>query len=595
MWLFAFPVLTGLLLGYRRSWIALIGNLITLGVVGFILFTGYGNRAEGINFLFRWGVISLNFLILNAMTTLSLTSSLNGMQTILDSRETAQRKYQRIYENFLDIYFEITTDGTILVITPSVQEIWRESPQELEGSCLLDRMKKQDRELFMAEILENQEVQNQEAVFTTRAGTVSCAVSARLNPVDAYGSASIIGVLRDITGWKEMEKEKRGLEEKLRQAEKMEALGLLAGGVAHDLNNILSGIVAYPDLIIHGLPPDSPLTPRLQAIKKSGEKAAAILDDLLNLARRNSITRQVIDMEDLLQAFLETPEVKELSRRYPEVKIETRLKAPRSRIEGSPFHLQKLLLNLIINGAEAQPRGGLVRISLDTLNDYHASTRYDEIPRDDYLLLRVEDTGEGIRPEDLDHIFEPFFTRKVMGQSGTGLGMAIVWGTIQDHGGYIDIRSTPGEGTMVDVFLPLTSRDTAQPVPEKRFSEYQGRGELILVVDDLLSQREINRHLLEKLGYQTREFPSGEAVLNFLRENRADLVLLDMIMEGGIDGLETYRRIKKLKPDQKVIILSGYAESERIEAARQLGIETFLKKPCSLETLGTALHNILSD
>lgn len=595
VWLFAFPVMTGLLLGYRRSWIALFINIITLGGIGFILFTGYENRTEGINFLIRWGVIGLNFIILNAMTTLSLTSILNGMQTILDTRETARLKYQRIYENFLDIYFEMDTSGTILVITPSVQEIWRESPQELEGTCLLDRMSGEDRNRFMDQILAGQEVQNQETVFSTRIGEISCAVSARLSPEDPSSPASIIGVLRDITQRKEMEKEKQGLEEKLRQSQKMEALGLLAGGVAHDLNNILSGIVAYPDLIIHGLPPDSPLTPRLQAIKKSGEKAAAILDDLLNLARRNSITRQVIDMGDLLLTFLETPEVKDLARRYPQVRLESRLNAPRSRIEGSPFHLQKLLLNLMINGAEAQPRGGLVRISLETLNDFHGSTRYDEIPRGDYLLLQVEDKGAGIKPEDLDRIFEPFFTRKAMGRSGTGLGMAIVWGTVQDHGGYIDIRSTPGEGTMVDVFLPLTIRDTTQPAPEKRFSEYQGRGELILVVDDLLTQREINRHLLEKLGYQTREFPSGEAVLKFLRENRADLILLDMIMEGGIDGLETYRRIKKLKPDQKVIILSGYAESERIEAARQLGIETFLKKPCSLETLGTALHNILSD
>jgi two-component system, cell cycle sensor histidine kinase and response regulator CckA len=481
------------------------------------------------------------------------------------------------------------------VITPSVQEIWKESPQELEGTCLYDRMEDEERAFFMEEILNDREIQNREASFSTRAGMVSCAVSARLNPAGPGGSATIIGVLRDITQWKEMEKEKRNLEEKLRQSEKMEALGLLAGGVAHDLNNILSGIVAYPDLIISGLPPESPLTPRLLAIKKSGEKAAAILDDLLNLARRNSLSRQVIDMEDLLRSFLNSPEVEELSRRYPAVKRETRLNAPLSRIEGSPFHLQKMLLNLMVNGMEAQPRGGVLTLSLSCLPDYHGSTRYHEIPRGDYLLLRVEDQGEGIRPEDLDRIFEPFFTRKAMGRSGTGLGMAIVWGTIQDHGGCIDVQSVPDRGTRVDVFLPLTTREAALPPPVKEFSEYRGRGELILVVDDLLTQREINRHLLEKLGYRTRELPSGEAALKFLRDDRADLVLLDMIMEGGMDGLETYRQIKLLHPDQKVIILSGYAESERIEEARLLGIETFLKKPCSLETLGTALHHAFSE
>ena len=595
VWLFSFPVMAGLLLGHSRSWMALGVNLITLIALGIILFIGYGTRAEGITFLIRWGVISLNFLLLNMMVTISLSSILRGMQTILESREEEQQKYQRIYENFLDIYFEIDTAGTILVITPSVQEIWRESPQELEGTCLYDRMEDEERDFFMGEILNDREVQNRETVFSTRAGWLACTVSARLNPAGPGGSASIFGVLRDITQWKEMEKEKRNLEDKLRQSEKMEALGLLAGGVAHDLNNILSGIVAYPDLIINELPPDSPLTPRLVAIKNSGEKAAAILEDLLNLARRNSITRQVINMEDLLRTFLKSPEVEALSRRYPAVKMETRLNAPQYHIEGSPFHLQKLILNLIVNGMEAQPRGGVLTLSLSSLPDYHGSTRYHEIPRGDYLLLRVEDQGAGIRPEDLDRIFEPFFTRKVMGRSGTGLGMAIVWGTIQDHGGFIDVRSIPERGTVVDIFLPLTTREVTRPFPIKGFSEYQGRGELILVVDDLLTQREINRHLLERLGYRTREFPSGEEVLEFLQENRADLVLLDMIMEGGMDGLETYRRIKKLKPDQKVIILSGYADSNRIEEARLLGIHTFLKKPCGLETLGTALHHALSD
>ena len=593
-WLFAFPVMVALLLGFPSSWAALGINLITLAGAGWIMYRGYGDASEGLTFLIRWSVISLNFLILNIMVTLSLGSVLYGLQTTLKARETAQQKYQRIYENFLDIYFEIAVDGTILVITPSVQEIWRESPQELQGPNLFDRMTEPARQGFLAEILNDREIQNREMTFSTRGGTISCAVSARFNSAGPSGPSSIIGVLRDITLWKEMEKEKRSLEEKLQQAEKMEALGLLAGGVAHDLNNILSGIVAYPDLIINSLPGDSPLIPRLRSIRESGEKAAAILEDLLNLARRNSTARQVINMESLLLKFLESPEAEEIFRRHPEVTLETDLHAPEGRIEGSAFHLQKLLLNLLVNGAEAQPRGGLLRISLSTLIDYHGSTRYHQIPQGDYLLLQVKDQGEGIRPDDLNRIFEPFFTRKAMGRSGTGLGMAIVWGTVQDHEGYIDIRSVPGKETVVEVFLPLTRREASPPLTKKEFSAYQGKGEQVLVVDDLPSQREINRHLLEKLGYRTQEASSGEEALRILQKDPADLVLLDMIMEGGMDGLETYRQINHLQPGLKVIILSGYADAARIAEARRLGIKTFLKKPCSLEALGTALHDAFS-
>jgi two-component system, cell cycle sensor histidine kinase and response regulator CckA len=190
----------------------------------------------------------------------------------------------------------------------------------------------------------------------------------------------------------------------------------------------------------------------------------------------------------------------------------------------------------------------------------------------------------------LPHIFEPFYTKKIMGRSGTGLGMAVVWGTVQDHRGYIDVQSILGQGTVVRIFLPACSQvpgdDPARTVQKQH---YVGHGETILVVDDLPEQRAIAGQMLTDLGYCVHTAESGEEAIDFLRERNVDLILLDMIMEPGIDGLETYKRILKIRPTQKAILVSGFSETERVKEARKLGAGTYVKKPYVFETLGMAI------
>ncbi|HQI82389.1 MAG TPA: ATP-binding protein, partial [Deltaproteobacteria bacterium] len=215
------------------------------------------------------------------------------------------------------------------------------------------------------------------------------------------------------------------LEERLARSQKMEALGLLAGGVAHDLNNVLSGTVSYPDLLLMELPEDSPLRKPLRTIRDSGQKAAAIVQDLLTLARRGVMSMETLDLnEQIIHDYLGSPEHLHLVTQHPDTRIELRLDENLLKIKGSPVHLRKTLMNLVINAMEAQPQGG--RITITTQNTFveRPIEGYDAVSIGDYVVLRVEDDGVGIEQQDLKRIFEPFFTTKVMGRSGTGLGMA---------------------------------------------------------------------------------------------------------------------------------------------------------------------------
>ncbi len=215
---------------------------------------------------------------------------------------------------------------------------------------------------------------------------------------------------------------------------------------------------------------------------------------------------------------------------------------------------------------------------------------YDDVTEGDYVVLSVSDTGIGISDQDIDRVFEPFYTKKVMGRSGTGLGMAVVWGTVKDHNGYIDIESRMESGTCIRIFLPVSGEGGLLRQNGTASREIQGRGETILVADDVAEQREIAESMLARLGYQVAVVESGEAAVEYLKNHDVDLVVLDMIMEPGIDGLETFRRILDHRPDQKVIITSGYSETDRVRAAEALGAGAYVKKPYLMEAIGLAIR-----
>jgi len=389
------------------------------------------------------------------------------------------------------------------------------------------------------------------------------------------------------------EEEKQKLQIQLQRAQKMEAIGTLAGGVAHDLNNVLSGLVSYPELLLMDLEPDSPLRNPIVTIKKSGERAAAIVQDLLTLARRGVAVTEVVNLNDLVSEYLSSSEFKNLQSYYPAMKVTGDLEEELLNIAGSPVHLSKCIMNLMTNAAEAMTQGGIITISTENRYIDQPISGYDDVEEGDYVTLTVSDSGMGISPEDIDRIFEPFYTKKVMGRSGTGLGMAVVWGAVKDHHGYIDLRSIPGQETTVTLFFPVTRENASEKFTSINLDDCTGKGEFILVIDDIAEQREIAVKMLGKLGYEAKALSSGEEAVVLMRDHSPDLIILDMIMDPGMDGLETYQKICAIRPGQKAIIASGFSETDRVQETQRLGAGGYLKKPFLIEKLAVAVKKEL--
>ena len=417
-------------------------------------------------------------------------------------------------------------------------------------------------------------------------------VEIRSSSIRYENSPAIHAVFLDITDKNRAEEALKRSEAKLARSKKMESLGLLAGGVAHDLNNVLSGIVSYPELILMDLPEGSKLQKPIQTIEASGKRAAAIVQDLLTVARGVATPREPLDLNDLINDYLDSPEFMNLEKSYPTVNIKTDLDQDLFPINGSPVHIRKVIMNLVINAAEAIEEKGHVLIS--TLNRYidRPLKGYDDVKMGEYAVLAISDDGSGISSGDLDRIFEPFYTRKVMGRSGTGLGLAVVWNVLQDHDGYIDVKSSEN-GTAFELYFPITRDATLRKKASIPIEELKGNGETVLVVDDQENQRDISSRMLNILGYKAKAVSSGEEAVEYLRGKTVDLVMLDMIMDPGINGLETYERIIEIRPHQKAIIVSGFAETSKVKKTQTLGAGCYIKKPATLEVLAQAVRTEL--
>ncbi len=399
-------------------------------------------------------------------------------------------------------------------------------------------------------------------------------------------------LVQEIEERRRAEDERLAMETRLQRAQKMELIGTLAGGVAHDLNNILSGIVSYPELLLMELADDNPMRKKVEIIHKAGLRAADIVQDLLTLTRRGVTVTMPVNLNTIIEEFIESPELMWVRYQHRDVVIKTSLDPDLLNIQGSSVHLSKAVMNLVINAAEAMPEGGVIDIITESRYLERPVRGYDTVEPGDYVIFSVCDTGVGIAAEDMERIFEPFYTKKTMGRSGTGLGMAVVWGTVKDHRGYIDIQSEKGSGSTFTLYFPA-SRDVIDRATLQHIDELMGAGEAIVVVDDIEEQRMIASDILTSLNYRVVSFPSGEAAVKYLQKHPADLVVLDMIMEPGMDGLETYRQILIHRPSQKAIIASGYAETERVRQAQKLGVGAYVKKPYRLEQIGQIVRNEL--
>jgi signal transduction histidine kinase/CheY-like chemotaxis protein len=400
-------------------------------------------------------------------------------------------------------------------------------------------------------------------------------------------------LIREIIERRQLEKDRERIQSQLTRHQKMESIGLMAGGVAHDLNNILSGIISYPELLLMKLPEDSDLRKYVKSIKDSGNRAAAVVADLLTVARGVASEKEIICLSDLVEKYITSPEYKNLANRYPGIKLTFNPAPNLPDCKLSTIHMLKVLMNLINNAFEAIETEGEVIISTGEcyIGQNKSPSGTELLEAGQYVILKIADNGPGISPNDVNHIFEPFYSKKVMGRSGTGLGLAVVWNTVQEHGGIVVVKSVVGHGTTFTIYLPVTMESSVTK-ETSGFVDLRGNGK-ILVVDDEALQRDISEQTLTHLGYEVVTAESGESALDYLRDHCVDLVLLDMLMDPGIDGLQTYTEIIKLHPEQKTIIISGFSKSVKVKFAMELGVAKFLKKPFSIKSLGMAVKDVL--
>jgi PAS domain S-box-containing protein len=537
------------------------------------------------------------FLLLLTIGILYTRNLSRTRQILRRQVEERTRKYRDSEQRFHDlinllpeIICETDREGYLTYVNKIALKRFGLSGEEISSTSCFDLVvedQQQRARKNFSIFLQGRELELQE--FTARsADGRTFPVLMRSAPI--YDGLAVCGVRSIIIDMSE----RASLEEKLRSAQRMETIGLMAGGVAHDLNNILSGIINYPEILLRKLPEDSDLCRPVRAIKNSGLRAAEVVNDLLTVARGAAAARVIADPNALIREYLDSPEFLQLRDRFPDIHWEVEPGEDTGNIHCSPIHVKKSIMNLLTNGAEAVPGRGTITLSTFRRPADSPDEEDQLLRKRNWVVIQVADTGPGIDPHDLEHIFEPFYTRKVMGKSGTGLGLTVVWNTLRDHDGEIRVHSD-ADGTVFSLYFPATEQEANVQAASSEAASYRGNGEKILVIDDDPQQRDIAMQLLDSLGYRVSTAASGEEAVEYLRTRAVHLLLLDMLMPPGMNGLETYRCILAIHPRQKAVLASGFSESGEVREAMELGAASFIKKPYVMEQLGQVVYTALHD
>jgi nitrogen-specific signal transduction histidine kinase/CheY-like chemotaxis protein len=407
-----------------------------------------------------------------------------------------------------------------------------------------------------------------------------------ISRMEAGGGRYLSVIARDVT-------QRRELERLLLQKDKLESLGLLAGGIAHDFNNLLVGIMGNASLALETISSNNPAGTMLKDVVLASETASNLTRQLLAYAGKGRFVVEPVDISDLVRQIsnlLQTSIAKN-------VQLRLELSEDLPSVEADVTQLQQLIMNLVINGAEAidDAQGTvLINTGIQHVDDeYIASVLVPaQISPGNYVSLQVHDTGSGMTQETIDRIFDPFFTTKF---TGRGLGLAAVLGIVRGHKGAIKVYSTPGRGTTFKVLFPASDHHALKPTPHV-VTERSLQGETVLVVDDEQIVRRSAKAMLERYGYSVVVAENGKEAVELYRvlADRIDLVLLDMTMP-LMGGEETFRNLKMIRGDVRVILSSGYNEAEAVRRFTGKGLAGFLQKPYSAVTLAEKVRSVLRD
>ncbi|MDR3629497.1 MAG: response regulator [Desulfocapsaceae bacterium] len=403
------------------------------------------------------------------------------------------------------------------------------------------------------------------------------------------GLRNQVVAIRDVSARKAAERKRLELQRRLADAKRMESLGLMASIVAHDLNNILTGIVTFPELLLSNMSPSDKFRNEIELIHKAGRQAADVVADLLAVARGTKCKKEPHNLNLLISSYIDSIEYRKLESDFPCLTIDVGLEPDLPSLNCSAIHIAKSIINLVMNAAEACDENGYVTIRTIRRNLIAPIRGYEEIPAGEYVVLSVSDNGSGIPADGLERIFEPFYSKKELGRSGTGLGLTVIWNTVRDHQGYIDLASN-WAGSRFDLYFPVSQDEERVALESLTLEPMFGKGEKILIVDDEESQRKIACLILQQLGYSPRSVDSGRNAVEYIKKEQVDLVVLDMIMEPDMDGCRTFAEILKYTPGQKAVITSGYWNKADQERMKALGISQYITKPYSLACIARAIR-----
>ena len=493
----------------------------------------------------------------------------------------SEEQYRLLVENANDAIF-IAQDGVIKFPNTKTIEILGYAAEELARIPFTQHIHPEDRDMVVERHRKRLQGEPLPPVYSFRVLNRSgkelwfeiSAVS-----VGWEGRLATLNFMRNIT-------EQKHLESQLLQAQKMEAVGTLAGGLAHDFNNLLTGILGNASLAKTGMDPSDQNYGRLQNIETIVESAAGLTRQLLAFSRGGRVDVRSSDINEVMEKTVTL-----FSRTKKEVAIHQNLEKDLWPAEVDRGQMEQVFMNLFVNAWQAMPGGG--NLYLDTINTVLTETdlKHPYMKSGRYVKVSVTDTGTGMDEKTRVRIFEPFFTTREMGR-GTGLGLAMVYGIIKGHNGYINVYSEPGRGTTFSIYLPASEKEVPREAPL-----FQGvlRGtETILIVDDEQMNLNVSKEVLELLGYAVYTASSGtEALAMYAGEQgKIDLVLLDMIMP-GMSGGETYDRMKELNPDIRVILCSGYSIDGDAQKIMDRGCNGFIQKPFNLSDLSQKIREVL--
>ncbi len=511
-------------------------------------------------------------------TNIKISEEINQHKQTEKALRESEERYRRFSEVTIDGIVFHNQDG-IVDINETFTEIFGYGDEELCGKTLIDSLC----------LPQNTDITGNNFIETVAVRKDGTSIHIEMLSRVLADANKLLWVtsLRNIN-------DRKLLETKLQQAQKMESIGLIAGGVAHDLNNILTGIVGYPELLLMDLPETSPLRVPMEMIKDSGLRASAVVADLLTIARGAVSIRELDNVNDLIKEYMHSPEHARITRKHPGITITTDFQADLWNMYCSPVHVRKSIMNLISNAVDAIGEQG--RIVVITKNEIvkHYQNDKQSLRQGEYVVIRVVDSGTGIADEDIQHIFEPFFSRKKMGStSGSGLGLTVVWNTAQDHEGAVFVAKDH-PGTIFSIYFPATRQQTEPRPVAGKLKDLYGQGERLLIVDDDERQQIICSQILKTLGYKVEVVASGEEALKYLATNPVDLLILDMILGAGMNGRQTYAGVKKILPELKTIIVSGFSADAEVKEAQRLGAGRFVKKPYTIAQIGMAIKEALT-